>query len=44
MFESIGVKTHIDIAVLYEAVDYLEKGLGWALPGRMKRIVSQGRN
>ena len=41
MFESMGVKTHIDIPALCKALDYLENILGRALPGRMKNVVNR---
>ncbi len=44
MFESIGVKTHIDVPTLYKAVGYLENVLGRSLPGRMKRVADQMLN
>jgi len=39
MFESMGVKTGIDMDILCDVVDVLESRLGRALPGRMKRLV-----
>jgi hydroxymethylglutaryl-CoA lyase len=44
MFESIGVRTHIDVATLCKAVGYLENILGRPLPGHMKRVMDQRRN
>ena len=41
MFESMGVKTHIDMSALCKTVDYLETVLGRALPGRMKKVVNR---
>ncbi|WP_319522170.1 hydroxymethylglutaryl-CoA lyase [uncultured Desulfosarcina sp.] len=43
MFESMGIATGIDIAVLCEAVDYLESTLGRSLPGRMNRVLAQSQ-
>ena len=39
MFESMGIKTGIDLAALCEAVSFLEKTLNRQLPGRMKRVL-----
>ena len=40
MFESMGIDTGIELNTLIEAVAFLEKTLGRALPGRMKRVMS----
>lgn len=39
MFEAMGISTGIDIAVLGEAVGFLEETLKRQLPGRMKRVM-----
>jgi hydroxymethylglutaryl-CoA lyase len=39
MFETMGIKTGIDLADLGEAVALLEAKLGRQLPGRMKRVL-----
>lgn len=39
MFDSMGVKTGIEMQSLIEAVDFLEKTLNRSLPGRMKRVL-----
>lgn len=43
MFESMGIPTGIDLAVLCEAVAYLESRLERTLPGRMGRVLAAGR-
>ena len=39
MFESMGIKTGIDLKATCQAVAFLEKVLGRVLPGRMKRVL-----
>ena len=41
LFESSVVPTGIDVSVLCEAVEFLEKALDRQLPGRMKRVLKQ---
>jgi hydroxymethylglutaryl-CoA lyase len=40
MFESMGIETGIDLAVLVEAVSAFETALERRLPGRMKRVLA----
>lgn len=39
LFESMGINTGIDLKVLCDAVDFLEKLLGRRLPGHMKQVM-----
>ncbi|MBL0716323.1 MAG: hydroxymethylglutaryl-CoA lyase [Desulfosarcina sp.] len=39
MFESMGIKTGIDLEATCEAVTFLETALGRVLPGRMKHVL-----
>ena len=39
MFESMGIRTGVDLGATCEAVAFLEKMLGRTLPGRMKRVL-----
>ncbi len=40
MFESMGIRTGIDLAALCDAVAYLEATLMRPLPGRMRRVLA----
>lgn len=44
LFESMGVKTGIDLPALCEAVSFLETTLGRQLPGRMKQVLGAQRH
>ena len=44
LFESIGVKTGIDLPALCDAVSFLETTLGRALPGRMKQVLGSRKH
>jgi hydroxymethylglutaryl-CoA lyase len=39
MFESMGIRTGIDLKGICDAVAVLEDALGRKLPGRMKRVL-----
>jgi hydroxymethylglutaryl-CoA lyase len=42
MFESMGIATGIDLAVVCRTVAYLEEKLGRRLPGHMQRVLEHG--
>ncbi len=44
MFESMGVKTGIDLDALCDAVGFLESRLGRSLPGRMRRVLAGAKS
>lgn len=43
MFETMGIKTGIDLKTICDAVAVLEDALGRKLPGRMKRVLEYRR-
>jgi len=42
MFETLGIRTGIDLKVICDVVAVLENALGRKLPGRMKRVIEYG--
>jgi len=42
MFETLGIRTGIDLKAICDVVAVLENALGRKLPGRMKRVIEYG--